>query len=530
MRFLLCLTAAALITACGSAPVAVDSSPGASAQLDLSPVAASHKSSTLPADWQRDATFMQIYIRGYQDSDGDGIGDFNGLTSRLDYLQQLGVKGIWLMPMMASQDRDHGYAVTDYRRVEPDYGSLADFKTLLDEAHKRGIGIVIDYVMNHSAFANPLFLDALEQRAGKRDWYLFSEQEQYWPNWGSENAWRTLGQQHYYAVFWDQMPDFNLRNGDVLEFHQNNLRYWLNLGVDGFRFDAVGTLVENGRNDMFNQPENARIMQQMRAVLAEYDNRYLVCEMPDNALMAGGDDFCGSAFHFPMRAAILGSARFGRVKEQLVSGYDAEQTQQMAMFLANHDGFAGDRVMVQLGGNEARYKVAAATYLLSAGIPFIYYGEEIGMGHAKGHGVQYKDHALRAPMSWESDSEHGGFSRGLPFRALASNVASHNVAQQLADPASLLASYRQLIALRNAEITLRRGSQHSLESGHGAIYAFSRQHGQEQILVAINFGDQPAEAHLPQLAQGQWQPLAESSAAASRIMLQPFSYQLWKKR
>ncbi len=185
MRPVLTLIAAALLTACSSAPVTVDNSLGASAKLDLSPVTASHTASALPANWHKDAVFMQIYVRGYKDSDGDGVGDFKGLTEQLDYLEWLGVKGIWLMPMMASQDRDHGYAVTDYRSVEPDYGSMADFKAFLAEAHKRGIGVIIDYVMNHSAKQSPLFIDSDLNQAGKRDWYVWTNDMLNWPNWSS---------------------------------------------------------------------------------------------------------------------------------------------------------------------------------------------------------------------------------------------------------------------------------------------------------------------------------------------------------
>lgn len=530
MRFLLSLIAAALISACSSAPVAVDSTPGASAKLDLSAVTAANRSSALPASWHKDAVFMQIYVRGYKDSNGDGIGDFKGLTEQLDYLEWLGVKGIWLMPMMASQDHDHGYAVTDYRNVEPDYGSMDDFKTFLAEAHKRGIGVIIDYVMNHSAKQNPLFIDSDLSRAGKRDWYVWTNDMLNWPNWGSENAWRPGTNGSYYAVFWDQMPDFNLRNGDVLDFHKNNIRYWLNMGVDGMRFDAVGTLVENGRDGMFNQRENADIMLQMREVMAEYDNRYLVCEMPDNAEFAGSPRFCGSAFHFPMRAAILGSARFGRAKSNLISGYDSAQTQNMGMFLANHDGFAGDRVMVQVGGNEDRNRTAAATYLLSTGVPFIYYGEEIGMGHSVGHGVQYKDHSLRGPMSWAPDATTAGFTKGKPFRAPATNVTSHNVESQQWQDNSLLQAYRGLIALRNSEAALRHGSQRSVPAGSDKIYAFTRTAGNDELLVAINYSDKAQPMATSVLTAGKWQPLTDSPAAAATVTLPPYSYHVWKRQ
>lgn len=530
MRPVLCLIAAALITACSSAPVAVDGSPGASANLDLSPVTANHKGSALPANWHKDAVFMQIYVRGYKDSDGDGVGDFKGLTEQLDYLEWLGIKGIWLMPMMASQDRDHGYAVTDYRSVEPDYGSMEDFKTFLAEAHQRGIGVIIDYVINHSAKQNPLFIDSDLSRAGKRDWYVWTHNNLNWPNWSNDNVWRPGTNGNYYAVFWEQMPDFNLRNDEVISFHKNNLRHWLNMGIDGFRFDAVGTLIENGKGEIFNQPENAEVMLQMRQAMAEFDNRYLICEMPDDSGLAASEKFCGSAFNFPMRAAILGSARFGRAKSTLISGYDNVHTEKMGMFLANHDGFAGDRVMVQLGGNEGRYRTAAATYLLSAGVPYIYYGEEIGMTHSVGHGVQYKDHALRGPMSWSADTITAGFTNGKPFRAPATNVSSHNVESQQSQDHSLLQAYRGLIALRNSEPALRHGSQRSVPVNNDKIYAFTRSAEGDELLVVINYSDSPQPLSIQVLNTGNWQTLSDSPAASAALMLPPLSYHVWKRQ
>ncbi|HNW61762.1 MAG TPA: alpha-amylase family glycosyl hydrolase, partial [Piscinibacter sp.] len=244
------LALALFLVACGG---------GGSSELptvDKSPVVAADPGSTLPADW-RQGVFAEIFVRGYKDSNGDGIGDLRGLTQSLDHLQNLGVTGLWLMPITRSQDGDHGYAVADYRSIEPAYGSLADLDELLAQAHARGIGVIVDYVMNHSAAQHPAFVNANSSGSNAyRNWYLFqASQPQGWSVYGG-NPWRSGNGGYYYAPFWDQMPDFNLKNAEVVDFHHDNLRFWLNRGIDGFRFDAVGNLVENGAGAWLNQPEN----------------------------------------------------------------------------------------------------------------------------------------------------------------------------------------------------------------------------------------------------------------------------------
>ncbi|MGB5722620.1 MAG: alpha-amylase family glycosyl hydrolase, partial [Woeseiaceae bacterium] len=228
-----------------------------SAVLDLSAIVENDVDSGLASAWTESANFMEIYVRGYQDSDGDGVGDLQGLISRLDYLQTLGITGIWLMPVTESADNDHGYAVEDYRAIESDYGTMSDFETLLGEAHSRGIAIIIDYVMNHAASTNPLFLDASTTSANdKRDWFVWENDRPEGWNTFAGDPWRNNGNGWYYGIFSGLMPDFNLRNPDVVEYHTNNLRFWLNKGVDGFRFDAVGVLFENGAASWEDQPEN----------------------------------------------------------------------------------------------------------------------------------------------------------------------------------------------------------------------------------------------------------------------------------
>ncbi len=478
----------------GSAPAAEPQPPVAA---DLTPVAAQDGGSALPAQWQGGA-FMQVFVRSYQDSDGDGIGDLRGLIQRLDHLQDLGVKGLWLMPIGPSQDRDHGYAVTDYRAVEPRYGTLADFDELLRQAHARGIGVIIDYVLNHSAAQHPLFAHARASAASPvRDWYLWQQitKPAGWNIYGSD-PWRSNpAGGWYFAAFWDQMPDFNLRNPKVVDWHHDNLRFWLNRGVDGFRFDAVGHLVENGPGAWDNQPENLPLLRAARnTVLDSYTRRYLVCEGPGAPLSY--QEACGSAFAFGHHARVLQAARGDGAAIAAVAGHFRTAPLTMATMLANHDSFAGQRIHDQLGGNLAQYRLAAATYLLMPGTPFIYYGEEIGMA---GAASLSGDPKLRTPMSWSGDLRNAGFSSGIPYRALSANVTTMNVATQQADPNSLLSFYKAMLALRNGLAPVARGSWEAAAQ-EGQVLSFQRVLGSERVLVAINYGTSAAQARLSGLA------------------------------
>ena len=479
--------------ATSSPPITVSKkSEASSTSLDLSPVARSDAASGLPTEWFKGAVFMEIYVRGYQDSNGDGIGDFKGLTSRLDYLKSLGIQGLWLMPVNQSQDHDHGYAVTDYRKLEADYGSEADFRELLREAHARGIGIIMDYVVNHSAYQNPLFLDSKNHLNNKRDWYIWLDHDPGWVNWDQSATWHKVKprKEYYYGVFWEQMPDFNLKNPQVLAYHHDNLRYWMNLGVDGFRFDAVGQLVENGKNAYESQPENTVILLDMQTLIKEeYHNRFMVCEEPTQPAAAAAPDSCGSAFAFGINEGIRESVTNGAVNAKLQQMLTTYPLARMGIVLGSHDIYVGERLIEAFAGDETRYRLAAATQLTLPGQPFLYYGEEIGMGRSEGNSG---DWGLRAPMSWQSG---GGFSTTTPFRAPASNQATHNATQQQATPDSLFAFYQHWIGLRKQHPALRYGELQLLPSDK--VLAYIRHTPQERLLVLLNYSEQPQSVELP---------------------------------
>ena len=453
-------------------------------QTDISAVSVQNSSSQLPNDWAKTAAFMEIFVRSYKDNDGDGIGDLKGLISQLDYLKALGITGLWLMPIGPSADHDHGYAQEDYRSIAPEYGTMADFELLLREAHRRGIGIIIDFVVNHSANTNPLFLDAIAAKDSPfRDWYEFADTD---PHWGlKNNPWRVLPDHGvYYGVFNVTMPDWNLRNPRVLSYLEDSMRFWMNKGVDGFRLDAVTMLLEDGPNAYFNNPGNASIVAQLRDTVKAYQNRYLICEVSENpeAYVSA----CDHAFAFGTQKYIHDSVVRGKVEPGLIAQLEQADRDQMPLTLQSHDFYVGDRLMNQFGvSREDRYRAAAAIAILASATPFSYYGEEIGMDN-NGLGG---DPGLRAPMSWTGAGPAAGFSTVAPYRALALNAGSHNVAAETGDAHSLLEFYRTLYHVRLTHPVLATGSLHVLSRPGDSLLIFSRSAAGETLYVAINVSD-----------------------------------------
>ena len=463
--------------------------------IDISPVPEVKQPSALPKDWQRGA-FMEVFVRAYKDSNGDGVGDLKGLTQQLDYLKDLGIKGIWLMPITASADGDHGYATTDFRAIEPAYGTLEDFDELLRQAHARGIGVIMDYVINHSARTHPLFVSA---QAGPSspfyDWFVWEKDAPTgWEIWG-KNPWTTTPAGTYFGTFGPHMPDFNFRNPAVLAYHQSSLRFWLNRGLDGYRLDAVPHLVETNAKDWNDQPESRHLTGELKALITAYPQRHVVCEATANPQVYAAPDICGSAFAFGFERNIVSAAKGDKEAIRAVADYFTTAPQTMATFVGNHDIFAGARLWDQLRGNRAQYKLAAASYLLQPGTPFIYYGEEVGMA---GINSLPGDQPLRAPMSWSADAQRGGFTTGTPFRPVSPNVARYNVAAQLADPNSLLSFYKSMLALRNSLPSLASGSYDATQV-QGRVMAYQRKQGTETTLVVTNYGRKSATIRLDQL-------------------------------
>ncbi|MBB5019266.1 glycosidase [Chitinivorax tropicus] len=489
---------AALLCTCLMAMPAMAGQPA-----DISPVPMRAKDSNLPAHWYQRGVFMEILVRSYQDTNGDGIGDLNGLISRLDYLQSLGIKGIWLMPIFQSADHDHGYTVVDYRAIEPAYGTLADFDRLLAEAHRRGIGVIIDYVINHSAATHPLFLDAQTgAQAQYRDWYVWQADKPVGWTAFDGDPWHAGQVGFYYGAFGGELPDFNLRNPLVVDFHLDNLRFWLNRGVDGFRFDAVGTLVENSSVAWENQPDNHPIMGRIQGLLAEYGNRFMICEAPSDPAAFAASSSCGHAFAFGLQKHLIKSIKMGRLMPDVPYLLGKLPMQSMGTLLSNHDAFAGNRLSQQFADDEASYRLAAAALMSLPGIPFIYYGEEIGLGVSTP--VTHQDQELRGPMSWNGTAK-AGFTKGKPFRPLVGNHRTHHVGAQLRRADSLLNTYKQLITLRNDTPALSVGAFRQLSQAHEPVFMFTRSHEQSTMLVVLNLAARPMSVKLPVDQCDAWQ-------------------------
>jgi alpha-amylase len=431
--------------------------------------------------WWRNSVFYEIFVRSYCDSNGDGIGDFNGIASKLDYLQSLGITGIWLMPINPSPSY-HGYDVLDYYLVNPQYGSMDDFKNLLAEAHKRGIRVIIDLVLNHTSSQHPFFVDANSNpQSAHRDWYIWSDS-----NPGSHWYSGTTG--FYYAFFGSDMPDLNYKNPDVTAEMYKVVRFWLkDVGIDGFRLDAVKDLIEEGAKLEDTQSTHTWLRNFYTMYKAENPQAYTVGEVfGAGAFAAKGytGDQLDQIFSFEMSDGISGSALGGSntgINSAITFALQDMPGGEYATFLSNHDE---NRIMSTLGGNLGKAKVAASLLLTSPGTPFIYYGEEIGMEGEK------PDENIRLPMQW-SEADNAGFTTGVSWRAPAANYQQANVADETNDPNSLLLYYRDLILIRNQHPALRTGSISSVTTTNRGVYAALRVSDKETILIIVNLTKNP---------------------------------------
>jgi glycosidase len=465
--------------------------------------------------WWNDTVFYEVFVRSFYDSDGDGVGDINGLIEKLDYLNDgdptttddLGVTGLWLMPIMESPSY-HGYDVVDYYQVDQEYGTNEDFQRLMEEAHKRGMRVIVDLVLNHTSRDHPWFVDSRDPAGETRDWYVWeTEDPAYNGPWGQE-VWHRVPTGYYYGVFWDGMPDLNYTNPEVTETMLEATRFWLeDMGADGFRLDAIKHLIEDGRVQE-NTDETHEWLQGFYTFYKDVNpNALAVGEAwtsTQEVLDYTGDEV-DIAFQFDLAADILQSSNAGRsnaVAKGMADVVESYPAGQYATFLTNHDQ---NRVMTYLLNNTGKATVAASILLTSPGVPFVYYGEEIGMTGMK------PDEDIRRPMQWASDGREVGFTTGSPWRSPASDYDERSVALQTDDPESLLNHYRQLIHLRNAHAALRVGDWTQIETDPTQVYAFLRHTDDEVLLILINMSDEVITDYTLALETG---PLATGSEAA----------------
>jgi len=435
--------------------------------------------------WTRGGVCYEIFVRSFYDSNGDGIGDLNGLTQKLDYVKGLGANCIWLMPVAASPSY-HGYDVSDYYRVEPAYGTNDDFKRMVAEAHRRGIAVLVDMVLNHASSEHPSFQAALHDTASPyRFWYRFSPTSLGKGPWGAE-AWHhsPVRDEFYYGVFWSGMPDLNYETPAVREEAKKVATFWLrDMDVDGFRLDAVPYLIEEGPCLMGCAGTHAFLREYAAHLRSVKPDAYTVGEAWGSIdfVMPYYPDQLTSYFGFELADSLVAAVRSGR-GTGLLAGFlrlqDTLPDYRWSPFLSNHDG---TRSMTLFGGDFAKAKLAATLLLTLPGLPFVYYGEEIGMTGNK------PDPRLRTPMQW-SPRPGLGFTSGTAWSSAQPDSLTTTVAAQDTAPGSLLNLYRRLIHLRRENDALSSGRLVPLSASSPNVVAYMRRTGDHAVLVVANLG------------------------------------------
>ena len=485
--------------------------------------------------WYKDAIIYELRVRSFMDSNGDGVGDFRGLTQKLDYLQDLGVSALWLLPFYPSPGKDDGYDIGDYFDVHPEVGTLDDFKLFLDEAHRRGLRVITELVINHTSDQHPWFQRARRAPKGStwRDFYVWSDTPERYKdariifkdfehsNW----AWDPIAKQYYWHRFYSHQPDLNFDNPDVHEAVAQVVDFWLAMGVDGLRLDAVPYLYEREGTNCENLPETHAYLKKLRQhVDTKFPNRMLLAEAnqwpEDAAAYFGNGDECHMNFHFPIMPRIFMSIhqedRFPII-DILAQTPMLHENAQWALFLRNHDeltlemvtdeerdymygAYASDpsmrinlgirrRLAPLVGNSRRRIELMNALLLSLPGTPVLYYGDEIGMGDNVYLGDR---NGVRTPMQWSAD-RNAGFSRANPQRLILPIIIdpeyhyeSVNVEAQQNNPNSLLWWTKRIVALRKRFQAFGRGSIEFLHPENPRVLAFVRQFGDETILVVAN--------------------------------------------
>jgi maltose alpha-D-glucosyltransferase / alpha-amylase len=484
--------------------------------------------------WYKDAIIYQLHVRTFCDSNADGIGDFRGLTGKLDYLQELGINAIWLLPFYPSPLRDDGYDIADYTSVHPSYGTLQDFKDFLTAAHNRRIRVITEMVVNHTSDQHPWFQEARSSRENpKRDWYVWSDTDTRYQgvriifvdtemsNW----AWDPISKSYYWHRFFNHQPDLNYDNPAVREAMWQVMKFWLDIGVDGFRLDAVPYLIERDGTSCENLPETHEIIREFRKRIDfAYPGKMLLAEANQwpadvSAYFGKGDEF-HMAFHFPLMPRMFMAVKLEDRKpiiEILEQTPQIPETCQWCIFLRNHDEltlemvtdverdymydeYAVDKAMrINLGirrrlapmmeNDRRRVELLTGLLLSMPGTPIIYYGDEIGMGDNVYLGDR---NGVRTPMQWNG-GWNAGFSAADPERLYSPLISNAiygyqaiNVDSQRRSAHSLLSWTKSVIQTRNAFRVFSRGSIEFLNPSNHRVLAYVRRLGDEKVLVVNN--------------------------------------------
>ncbi|KAA9345532.1 alpha-amylase family glycosyl hydrolase [Adhaeribacter soli] len=483
--------------------------------------------------WWQECIIYQIYPRSFQDSDGDGIGDIQGIISRLDYLKELGILSIWVSPIFQSPMADFGYDISDYTGIHPIFGTMEDFDQLLAEVHRRGMRLLLDFVPNHTSDQHPWFKESRSSRDNpKRDWYIWHDANEdgsepnNWLAMFGETAWEwdEKTQQYYYHGFLKEQPDLNWRNPEVQEAMFDVMRFWFDKGVDGFRIDVIYHLIKDAqfRNNPSNpdyqphmnhydkllpvystdQPEVHEIARKMRKLTDSYPgDRVLIGEvyLPINKLVAyyGADN---NEVHMPFNFQLLVLPWDAEHIASTINQYEGALPEEAwpNWVLSNHDQ---PRITSRVGATQAR--VAAMMLLTLRGTPTIYYGDEIGMRDIpipfdevqdpqglNMPGLNLSRDPARTPMQWDI-TENAGFTSGKPWLRIALDFRRLNVEVQEKDPFSMLTFYKELIMLRQNEPALRIGSYTPVYADK-QIISYVREAGDTRFLILLNLSHRPS--------------------------------------
>ena len=521
--------------------------------------------------WYKGDVIYEVHVRAFYDGDGDGMGDFRGLTEKLDYIKDLGVTAVWLLPFYPSPLKDDGYDIADYFNVHPMYGTLNDFKVFLREAHHRGLRVITELVLNHTSDQHPWFQRARRASPGSRWWnfYVWNDSPKKYrdariifkdvevSNW----AWDPVARAYFWHRFYSHQPDLNYDNPEV---HQNIIKavdFWLDLGVDGLRLDAVPYLYEREGTNCENLPETHAFLKRLRAFIDEtYPGRILLCEANQwpadvRPYFGNGDEF-QMGFHFPIMPRIfmaLKKQRIDDMVEILRRTPPIPDTCQWCTFLRNHDELTLEmvtpeerewmwaqyapepRMRLNLGirrrlaplldNDRRKIELAHSLLFTLPGSPILYYGDEPGMGD----NLDLPDrNGVRTPMQWD-DSANAGFTTGQPYMEFVKGELDYhhvNVAGELADGQSLLQSVRHMIRIRKQYRAFGRGSMQWLETGDAAVAVHRRDYQNESLLTVNNLSDEARTISLPGGLDGEYLDLLSDKkrSIGSTLTIQPYSY------
>ena len=499
-------------------------------------------------EWWKHAVIYELYPQSFQDSDGDGVGDLKGITSRLDYLHDLGIDAIWITPIYPSPGVDNGYDIADYTALDPKYGTMADFDNLVAEAKKRDIRVIMDYVINHTSDQHPWFKESRSSRTNpKRDWYVWRDGKgetatdkgqppNNWQSWFGHSAWQwdETTRQYYYHYFYVQQPDLNWTNPEVHTAMMGVLDFWMKKGVAGFRIDAVSRLFEDPemRDDPYlpginvygdrnikhkytdDLPGVHDVLKEVRRVVSKYPGDPVLVTEADEpnvealAKMYGN----GDEVQLPMDFQIadvneLSASKFRRLFDDIENNSAHGQPEY---FFSNHDQpRQWDRYGDGGAHNDQIAKLMAVLELTTRGTPQMYYGEELGMrttypariedvhdpigklGWPKEKGRDGE----RTPMQWDATG-NAGFTTGKPWLGVPPSVKTYNVEMESKDPNSIFNAYKKLLALRKTNEALRDGTQEDIDEKDPNVYAFLRKAGDKTVLVALNMTAKPQTVKL----------------------------------